>query len=926
MRRLSCRFVAVAIFAAMLGCEEDDIAPQSDFRRPTGLAFIERPTLVACPALLVETSRLEELRAEQSSEVMDIVEANVVTRASFQEAFRGVRQGTLLVADAEAEGVRVQQFEQAVDVAAVTSTATELPTTRFSIVPGPTVFFPLVLSTPGFPSRVAVSKDTYRIAQACSVPETIVVGTSTVPGVETSTVVLYENADGVADVETVVIEREAVGGTRSFVLSNLGGANGGSASISIIDTLPRPFPARAQDYVGFDLGSLDLGAHPATAGAYTSIDLEAVGFVGCDDVTILAAGDVDLSGAQVLCEVEEGTLVSEQGVDLIALLQDPILGTDARLVFIAIPRDGSDPTFETVSLPAPAHPTGMALFDDRVVISNSAGNDIFEVPYAVRPVVGPASTATITAGQLLDLGAVRRIDVGGPTSGVVNGEQLGGFAVRLDVPRLVHLVDQGGRLTRGTERLVSPFEVEADPGNPERLGQLDFPDSPIVAATLGRLALLQQLVGDEGTLSAIGTEDFFGDNRAPVVMVTSADATVLFVVGSPPRLAILRDDRIQSIQRLETDQPDGFTRLQIVGCDARNLGVLESEDDLAEGQETEVILSGETVITDPDGPVPACVANASTIVACNDEVTLGVTTRTGVYRATHRGAVFTTETGTITVDLTGESHPVRVPVTDIDTTDAEIRVGDRVLYATTSTTPGCNFEGTVVDFDDERLEFEFDDDGPTLAGCDDQTIQWLEVYPAGDDAVFALYAGSRLAEVLQRKQVTRMGGTATATVTDFVVRFEGEARSGEPLPFEFTLRGAAPTVEEGFETRVDGRVCSLLGNQCPGDLECFAEAPQEEFSDEIRTCLNRCQCPAGVTCETEDPRLVRPGVEIFFNAAPVIGTQLADSFGGSSTPLALPEDVTFAPMLGSWLISVPGTRALAQVQPLNDLIGQAVTR
>ena len=155
--------------AAMAGCNEDEIVPRAEYQRPTGLAFIERAVSITCPTTpLLDPAGVAALEAALTdfSEADRAALLSGVARVdSYQDVLSGRRLGMLMVADAEAEGVRVTQYEQFVTTSSL-SAEVELSLDS-EIVPGPVVFFPLVLSTPGFPTKVTAGKDEVIVTADC---------------------------------------------------------------------------------------------------------------------------------------------------------------------------------------------------------------------------------------------------------------------------------------------------------------------------------------------------------------------------------------------------------------------------------------------------------------------------------------------------------------------------------------------------------------------------------------------------------------------------------------------------------------------------------------------------------------------------------------------------------------------------------------
>ncbi|MEM7674637.1 MAG: hypothetical protein AAF449_01400, partial [Myxococcota bacterium] len=849
-----------------------------------------------------------------------------VRLSSIDDLIEGVRQGTLLIAVAVAEGVRVIHYQQSVAVGSDNGTGAEvIRQTERELIPGPSVFFPLVLSTPGFPTKVVSSLDTMRFQAECEY-DAEYSGLLSPVDEETGLVLVGDDGLALPPEEVVVdltpddnnptfsvtIEREFLRSARSFVLANQGGAAGGSAAVYAIDTRPRRFLSRAEDYADFAAGRFDLGDYPETAGAWTSIDLMPVAYGGCEP----EASIEDTTQPQPCDTV---------GYDVLALLQDPIGAGHGRLVFMTVDRAGGEPTFVSVRLPEGTRPTTMVVRDDSVLIDDSAGRFVYQVPFTLT-----SSVPTVTN--------LRTIDVDGPTGRLIDGGELGVFAVRLDVPRLVHLERRrSGAFARGEIRLSTPFSYDPDPDNPLRLGQIDLRESPVLSGELGRSAQLEQSV-DGQIFDALQPADFFGERTAPVLMLAHADAVLSFVVGSPPRLAELRSNQINVLRRLEDDQEP----VEVLGC----------EPPMFEGATED-----EPPFDDPDGPIPACFPSTGTLpLACNDrQVSFLPSPTTEVYRFTYRGPVLTSDTGTAAVDVefvqTTTVASIRIPelTTFADPPElGAVQLGDLVLLQISRSDEDTTFiaEGTVTatETDDSGavvvdvqslVEPALDDDQQLIdetrtldvLDCDAPPclfdIRRFEVYPEQEEGVLTRRQAGRIEEVLQR-------GLPVSVGTDGLLRysFRGESLSGEALPVSFDVE---VTTNGVLAAQDEGRICGLP-DECPEDFECVTDVALDDNGDPdpiARSCFNRCRptsCPVGATCA--DRRLTRTGVEFRVQGAATVLTQLVGAVSGlvSGTALALPEDAVYAPLLRAWLISVPGTRTLAEVAPINEQIAVGTTR
>ncbi|MBI4820290.1 MAG: hypothetical protein HY791_28755 [Deltaproteobacteria bacterium] len=100
--------------ALAFACADEPPPPSGSFARPSGLAYVER------------------------------------------EPESGAKRADIFVADSEAEGVRVVQLRQRLDEAGA-------PVDEHTLVPGLAALFPIAVSAPGFPTRLAISSDGNRL-------------------------------------------------------------------------------------------------------------------------------------------------------------------------------------------------------------------------------------------------------------------------------------------------------------------------------------------------------------------------------------------------------------------------------------------------------------------------------------------------------------------------------------------------------------------------------------------------------------------------------------------------------------------------------------------------------------------------------------------------------------------------------------------
>lgn len=114
MRRLLTLF---ALATALAACDDEPPIPSGNLLRPSGLAYVERPS------------------------------TTVQTGGGAAE----LRRSDLLVADSEAQGVRIAQFTETLDQGGQIVDAAPF------FVPAPVPFFKLAAEAPGFPTEVVVA-------------------------------------------------------------------------------------------------------------------------------------------------------------------------------------------------------------------------------------------------------------------------------------------------------------------------------------------------------------------------------------------------------------------------------------------------------------------------------------------------------------------------------------------------------------------------------------------------------------------------------------------------------------------------------------------------------------------------------------------------------------------------------------------------
>lgn len=398
---------AFALLSAAIGCQDDQPDPTGDLERPSGLVLIERPTTV---------------------------ERNGGTEIT-------VRRADLLIADSEAQGVRVQRFQETVTVSTVTSmtgtvteTLTSTSTERaLEFVLGPTVYFPLVIPAEGFPSELdAVAREdrarAYVLAPA-------------------------------APVRIPHADRELVG--QANLLGKRDPTAPAEPRLYVLDvTAPEPLAARSTDEGNRTLGYVPLAD---TAGEGVPVDVIAWAEEGANTDRVAILYD-DLDGG--------GRLV---GLDV-----DPEVGSPqlARLLATSTAADVVPPPV-AFEVPVGGAPRSV------VRMPAEAGDPVVML---VAVAGGPDLAQVTIDGAVTSTRAVPGI---GPTARIVPIDARRALALRSDAAAVVVLeADASGAFARSTRTFRSPYAPLDARGPAAVPGRVDLPQPATSGARGAPLGLV----------------------------------------------------------------------------------------------------------------------------------------------------------------------------------------------------------------------------------------------------------------------------------------------------------------------------------------------------------------------------------------------------------------------------------------------------
>lgn len=450
------------------------------------------------------------------------------------------------------------------------------------------------------------------------------------------------------------------------------------------------------------------------------------------------------------------------------------------------------------------------------------------------------------------LGSVRTIDVGGPTSAVVDAGESGAVALRLDRPALVVLDAVAGALVATSRALISPYSTPVDQPGEVSLRNI------AVAGAAGRIAAFPTTKQSLTGLDLFTTADRGSDGLAPAVYVAYADGGGAFLIGRPLRWPT------QSIRPLRVAY-GAVAGVEITGCPEITPVVCEALSD------------SQPVAIDPY----VCES-----VAVIDPAIERV-------RAVFRGAFASDPTAALT--RTSTLGPIRASITwSVGARGiADIQNGDRVYVGgalqTVCTASVAPFgEGTVRTSSAGAIEVELDAGrlADIVADCAGPYVVHAEAYGASPELVLDTGPGTA---ILERIIATSTNGLYNAHASRGIVADLTVVDTATCVADVVPIRACSSDAE------CPGSTCALAAaNVCGG--RCAPSGCTATDPGCWRTALER-RCP---TAEVAIAESALPGAEI----------GIGFTANGISS---LPEDVVFSSVRKAWIISFPGSRSMGSV-------------
>ena len=822
-------------------CGDETTNPVGDLSRPAGLVYVERPD----------------------------------------------RRGDLFIADAEVDGVRLQQF-QLLPVGTSTALVQE-----FALAPS--VFAPLIIPTPGFPSEMAFA-----------------------PGNEDLTPI--PECDPTADGPVHTPEPSTLTDGRLYVLSPIGVSvdpASGEERVGLLhiidarDTFTGSLPTRGSGPGLEDLGEISLQA------------------------TLEMFGE---ARGRVLLPVDVKVLSSSRLVDILAVVFDSLDEESAQVALfeVTFSADGALlgvmllERMEPVADPPPGGPErgpGGGARAPAFIPGTEAGRAALVVPSARNQWVTPL----ILADDLRSIdGPAALVDVGGPTdSAVAAGDRV--VVNRTDRPAMVVLVRDadGVGFSRDPRVYDSPYTASDDregrdeaccaapgrcgPGVPDYCGRIDLPSPVSTSVYVDRYPrdLIDPDLSNTATVSRpagrICPSDPGGTGAEriacrcdPVLFVVHTNGLATFVVRDPFEVTVSSSTAVT-----RTTPMTEFSEVR------------------------------ECVLTTAGSRLPEdriCNLNASTAAdGCAGNPVIQVVPNTTVrYRAELLGSLYVSRTGTLSLGrgdalfALGDSSIVFSELWD----ERLIRPGDRVR-ATMSVEDGCQRNGqpevqdvgTIESFEPgDVLEARFpglgeriDLEAPECSGTLDRVV--YEIWPGDESAVVKQMAGEQIVRPVERVPYQFESATQLL-VADFDRPLNITVTSSRAVETN-TSPGAAPCVDaQPFycETPADcgaGRAC-LASPDNAADIQCRS------------ACAEECSGPGCLDSE----RFRRcDGVELTLR--PTLGAQISLRDPGtvaSEIVAAVPSGAVFHPLFPGFVVSAPASRTLIQVIPTLSSYVVDVTR
>jgi hypothetical protein len=570
------------------------------------------------------------------------------------------------------------------------------------------------------------------------------------------------------------------------------------------------------------------------------------------------------------------------------LLAEPAIPTDVEVVASLADRDLVLVAFDPIN----GGPGQVALLSvqvgpSSVTLLGSSTATVADLPRALlhagngQVLVSSAGTSTVTE-LTLDLVAgtflgSRALPAGGPTQGLISIPGYGALALRVDRPSVAVFTSTTGRFERSTAVFASPYTPRAEQlGTPPAdrsgelsVGRLDLRGSPVVTGAHGRVANLRPSADlPTPVLSTDLTADPDGVARADVVLLAHLDGRVSFLVGNPPRLAILTE---QALGLIDLGKVTGATVLTstVVECltaPVRQLGTV-----------TDFQCADSVFVVNPSSPRRL--------------------------RAQYRGALSVGPAGVLTpTSSTGATWTLTDSAVE-DYTALKIQVGDLVdlehhgADCTVPDSPAQDYRdrAVITAVSAEGLELSTAGEFRGLRDPCGEVVVRYEVFPAGDEAVLTEAVGGRVGAVLARTPIIDNGGRREA-------QFTGD--------LAFTLIGSLACDEAD------------LGRLCGDSSDCGGRTCVPNVDTVGPGLCSGGMCPADSgTCVSQPVVRRCAGVEILSEPAGPLALDLRNITTNSQiSRAAVPAAAVFARVRQSWFVSYPGSRSLATVEPLVESI------
>lgn len=573
-------------------------------------------------------------------------------------------------------------------------------------------------------------------------------------------------------------------------------------------------------------------------------------------------GLVDLIGPDAVA-VDLDVIPSAGVGDRVAVTYDRVLSPESLVVVFEV--SGAEQALSLVATatvaPGPRRAEVRRATPAGLLLSSVASSTVSFLPFS----------QTATQGVFRPH---RGLFAGGPTTQVVDAGEAGVLALRLDRASVVSFEATAGRLTRSRRLIGSPFTPELEQGSVDLYGRIDtFP------RTLR--------AGAHGVVSSLASSVSFPTGTATdAVALVHVDGTVSFLVGRPLSLSLANRASVSTVTRRRADGAD------LVGC--------EEQDDLA-GDE----------LCPLDRPA-----------ACEPGVLARELGRLSAVRVEYEGSLVVRDAGRLLASTSTVPNTLVLSDPGVSRFGARrVQAGHRVLaqYRGPAACDGEAIEewsetGRVVEVSETASELvvAFEAGSPFLSAepCEGALpLRRYQVYPPGQVVV---------SELRQDETARRVAA---------VLEVEPDAAGGQKVSLAGALAGTL-VAPAGFSC-AEGPV-ALAPARCESNADCggaicrTAEASAAGDAASSRVCGRFC-----AACTEADPTCFRgfvvrrcTGVDLALEPARVTATNPRSLAADPVT--TLPEDLVFSPIRESWIYSLPGARALAEVRTLTGADGQPV--